>query len=195
MTLSAATRQEIESHKQRYPQARSAVLPSLWAAQHEIGHLSVDAMREVATILELTPSEVQAVATFYSMYFQKPAGEHSVVICKNVSCALRDADALTAHVAESLGCASGGTTEDGKFTWEVTVECLGACGGAPAMQVDHHFYENLTPDKVDAVLEEYRHKPPQTLVGGHADTVVAPADSNKSDQPRGQRARVNPEDL
>ena len=159
MALAAATRREITALRDRYPRPRSAILPSLWAVQNELGHLSVDGMAEVAEILDLAPSEVQAVSTFYSMYFDRPGGDHHVVICVNVSCALRGADEIVGHVERSLGCPSGGTTPDGAFTWESTVECLGACGGAPAMQVDHHFHENLTPERVDRILERVRSRP------------------------------------
>jgi len=156
MTLSAETRQTIEQARDRYPQPRSAILPALWAAQHEIGHLTPEAMTEVAKLLRVPPSEVEAVATFYSMYFLKPPGRHQVIVCINISCALRGADDIVAHLERSLGCASGETTTDGEFTWSSTVECLGACGGAPAMQVDHHFQENLTPQRVDDILARTR---------------------------------------
>ena len=159
MTLTAETRQQIAALRDRYPHARSAVLPSLWAVQHQIGHLSPEGMEEAAEILGLVPSEVQAVATFYSMYFDKPGGAHHVIACVNVSCALRGGDEIVAHLEKSLGCPSGSTTADGVFTWESTVECLGACGGAPAMQVDHHFHENLTPELVDRVLDQTRRRP------------------------------------
>jgi len=156
MSLSAATRTEIETVRDRYPHPRSAILPALWAAQHEVGHLAPEAMAEVATLLHVTPSEVEAVSTFYSMYFQKPHGRHEVVVCINVSCALRGADDIVEHLERSLGCKSGETTADGEFTWSSTVECLGACGGAPAMQLDHRFVENLTPKSVDAALQQAR---------------------------------------
>lgn len=156
MTLSAATRAEIETARDRYPQARSAILPALWAVQDEIGHLAPEAMQEVARILHVTPSEVEAVSTFYSMYFQKPHGKHEVIVCINVSCALQGADDIVTHLERSLGCPSGETSADGEFTWAATVECLGACGGAPAMQLDHGFVENLTPESVDAALAAVR---------------------------------------
>jgi NADH-quinone oxidoreductase subunit E len=156
LPLATATRNEIAALRDRYPHPRSAILPCLWAVQNELGHLTVAGMAEVAEILHLAPSEVQAVSTFYSMYFQKPAGDHHVLICINVSCALRGADEIVGHVERRLGCPSGGTTADGKFTWESTVECLGACGGAPAMQVDHHFHEDLTSERVDGILERLR---------------------------------------
>jgi NADH-quinone oxidoreductase subunit E len=156
MTLQAATRTVIEQARDRYPRPRSAILPALWAVQHELGEITPDAMGEVAGILKVAPSEVEAVSTFYSMYFQHPHGRHEVIVCINVSCALRGADEIVEHLEQSLGCASGETTADGEFTWSRTVECLGGCGGAPTMQVDHHFVENLTPDRVDAVLGDLR---------------------------------------
>jgi NADH-quinone oxidoreductase subunit E len=158
--LSAETRGEVERHRDRYPSPRSAVLPSLWALQHQVGYLVPEGMEEISRILGVTPSDVEAVATFYSMYFDRPGGRHHVLVCVNVSCALRGADGIVAHLERSLGCPSGGTTADGEFTWEQTVECLGACGGAPAMQVDHHFHEWLTPDRVETILDRVRGTPP-----------------------------------
>ncbi len=157
--LTPHTRAEIQRHRDRYPQARSAVLPSLWAVQHQLGHLSPEGMAEVAELLRVTPSEVEAVASFYSMYLDQPGGRHHVIVCVNVSCALRGAEEIVDHLERRLGCPSGGTTEDGAFTWERTVECLGACGGAPAMQVDHRFQENLTAERVDAILDGLRGAP------------------------------------
>ena len=145
MTLQAETRTAIERARDRYPVARSAILPALWAVQNELGQITPDAMSEIAGILSVTPSDVEAVSTFYSMYFQHPHGRHEVIVCINVSCALRGAEEIVDHLERSLGCASGETTADGAFTWSSTVECLGGCGGAPMMQVDHHFHENLTP--------------------------------------------------
>jgi NADH-quinone oxidoreductase subunit E len=173
MTLQEATRTAIERARDRYPRARSAILPALWAVQHEHGLITPDAMTEIAGILQVTPSEVEAVSTFYSMYFQHPHGRHEVIVCINVSCALRGAEEIVDHLERSLGCASGETTTDGAFTWSSTVECLGGCGGAPTMQVDHHFEENLTPERVDAVLGALRaaptpHEGPAAEAGGAA---------------------------
>ena len=159
MTLQAETRSAIERARDRYPLARSAILPALWAVQHEQGLITPDAMTEIAGILQVTPSEVEAVSTFYSMYFQHPHGRHEVIVCINVSCALRGADDIVDHLERTLGCASGETTADGAFTWSSTVECLGGCGGAPTMQVDHHFEENLTPERVDEILGALRSQP------------------------------------
>lgn len=155
-TLTAQTRAEVERHRDRYPLPRSAVLPCLWALQHQVGYLSPEGMEEISRILGVAPSEVEAVASFYSMFFDRPGGRHHVLVCINVSCALRGADDIVAHLERSLGCPSGGTSADGEFTWEQTVECLGACGGAPSMQVDHHFHEGLTPERVDGILAGVR---------------------------------------
>jgi NADH-quinone oxidoreductase subunit E len=159
MTLHLETRTAIERARDRYPLARSAILPALWAVQHELGQITPEAMREVAGILRVTPSEVEAVSTFYSMYFQHPHGRHEVIVCINVSCALRGAEGIVDHLERTLGCASGETSADGAFTWSSTVECLGGCGGAPTMQVDHHFAENLTPERVDQILGTLRSQP------------------------------------
>jgi NADH-quinone oxidoreductase subunit E len=200
--LAAATRQEIVALRDRYPHPRSAILPCLWAVQNELGHLSVEGMAEVAEILDLAPSEVQAVSTFYSMYFDRRSGDHHVLICVNVSCALRGADEIVSHVERRLACPSGGTTADRTFTWESTIECLGACGGAPAMQVDHHFHENLTPERVDGILERVRAQPgPHAgaavhhapASGPHPPTAetppVATAEGPPAANPRGSRSR------
>lgn len=157
--LAAQTRAEIERARDRYPHPRSAILPSLWAVQHELSWLPPEAMAEVAELLGLAPSEVQAVATFYSMYFKRPPGRHHILVCVNAACALRGADETAAHVERRLGCPSGSTTADGMFTWESTIECLGGCGGAPMMQVDHHFEEHLTPERIDEVLARVAAEP------------------------------------
>lgn len=153
MALAEATRQAIVRARDRYPHPKSAILPSLWAVQHELGYLAPEGLVEVAELLGLTASHVQAVSTFYSMYFKKPAGRHHLLVCINVACALRGADDIVAHLERTLG-PSGATTPNGAFTWEATVECLGACGGAPAMQADHHFHENLTAESVDRLLAQ-----------------------------------------
>jgi NADH-quinone oxidoreductase subunit E len=168
VALASETVREITALRDRYPQPRSAILPCLWAVQNEVGYLSVEGMAEVASLLDLAPSEVQAVSTFYSMYFDRPAGDHHMLICVNVSCALRGADDIVKHVEQRLGCPSGSTTDDRRFTWESTIECLGACGGAPAMQVDHRFHEDLTTDRVDTILERLRAEPRPTHGHGHS---------------------------
>jgi NADH-quinone oxidoreductase subunit E len=158
VALSAATLARIKRSKALYPSPRSAVLPALWAVQDQLGYLAPEGLVAVATELGLEPSEVEAVSTFYSMYFQHQPGRHLIQVCRNVSCGLRGADDLLRHLEASLGVEDGKTTEDGVFTLEGTVECLGACGGAPMMQVDRYSYENLDFEGADRVLAQVRTK-------------------------------------
>jgi NADH-quinone oxidoreductase subunit E len=160
MALSTSTRQKIEQHRDRYPHPRSAILPALWEVQHEQGYVTPEGMAEVATLLGLQSSEVEAVATFYSMYFRAPAGQHSVLVCLNVSCALRGAEDVVEHLQRRLDCPPGETTADNTYTWASTPECLGACDVAPAMQVDHHTHGNLTPERIDSLLARVAQRPP-----------------------------------
>jgi NADH-quinone oxidoreductase subunit E len=166
MTVAQETRQAIQRHKDRYPHPKSAILPALWEIQHEHGYITPEGMQVIAEILGEAPSDVQAVATFYSMYFQRPPGRHSLLVCVNVACALRGADETAAYIERKLGTPPGTTTADGAFTWDATIECLGGCGYAPMMQIDHRFHEHLTPDKIDHILERIAKEP--GLHDGHA---------------------------
>jgi len=159
MSVSQATRDAIQRHKDRYPHPKSAILHCLWEVQHEHGYVTPEGMDAIAGILGLAPSEVQAVATFYSMYFQKPPGRHSLLVCVNVACSLRGADETAAYIEKKLGCPPGSTSADGAFTWDATIECLGGCGYAPMMQIDHHFHEHLTPDRIDHILDTVGRQP------------------------------------
>jgi NADH-quinone oxidoreductase subunit E len=127
--------------------------------QHEEGWITPEGMGLIAEVLGLAPSEVQAVATFYSMYFQRPPGRHSLLVCVNVACSLRGADETAAYIEKKLGTPPGTTSADGAFTWDATIECLGGCGYAPMMQIDHHFHEFLTPDRIDHILETVAAQP------------------------------------
>ena len=156
LSLNSTTRERIRRSKELYPSSRSAVLPALWAVQEQLGYLTPEGLAEVAVALGLEASEVEAVSTFYSMYFQHQPGRHLIQVCRNVSCGLRGADELLRHLETSLGVEDGETTADGAFTLEGTVECLGACGGAPMMQVDRYSFENLDFDRADQVLTDIR---------------------------------------
>ena len=140
-----------------YPTKRSVLVPTLLYAQDEIGFLSDEVIREIGARLELTELEVRNVISYYSMLRTKPAGRYNVQVCRNISCMLRGADELIEHVEENLGIKHKQTTSDGLFSFE-HVECIGACSWAPAMQVNYDFHENLTPQKVDKILEEYKKK-------------------------------------
>jgi NADH-quinone oxidoreductase subunit E len=178
--LTQATVEKIQDYARRYPSAQSAILPALWAVQHEVGYVTTDGMREVAQHLGLPASLVEATSSFYSMYLTKPEGRHDAVMCVNVACALRGAEELFAYCEQRLGIKDGQTTSDGAITLRSTIECLGACGGAPMMQIDHRFEEDLTPERVNAIFERLRtepapsHEPPQTAAVPAA-TAAAPA--------------------
>jgi NADH-quinone oxidoreductase subunit E len=159
MALAKPTVEEIKVRAARYPSKQSAIIPALWAAQHEQGYVTKEAMAEIAQILALPPSLIEATASFYSMFLTRPEGRHDVVICVNAPCMLRGADETAAYLEQQLGVRDGQTTSDGAITWHSTIECLGACGGAPMMQVDHRFEENLTPERVDAIIQRLRTQP------------------------------------
>ncbi|MBI3911897.1 MAG: NADH-quinone oxidoreductase subunit NuoE [Armatimonadetes bacterium] len=146
----------IEAAKKRYPDPRSALMPALWIAQEECGGwLPREAMADVARVMSLEPADVQSVASFYSMYYKAPVGKFVLEICHNIACDVLGARRIIDHVRERLGIAPGETTGDGLFTLK-TVECLAACGGGPCMQVNSRYYENLTPERVDAILDGLR---------------------------------------
>ena len=154
--LSPQTRREIDSWLKKYPPERkqSAVLAALLEAQHENGgNLTRPLMDAVAAYLGMPPIAVYEVASFYSMLETQPRGRHSVSVCTNISCMLRGADAIVAHLEKKLGVKTGETTADNRIYLKQEEECLAACCGAPMMMVDHKYYENLTLEKVDAVLE------------------------------------------
>ena len=200
MPLTKATADKIQGLAARYPSKQSAIIPALWAAQHEQGYVTDDAMAEIARLLDLPASLIEATASFYSMFLTRPEGRHDVMICVNSPCMLRGADDIVAYVARQLGVRDGQTTADGAITWHSTIECLGACGGAPMMQVDHRFEENLTPERVDAIFDRLRREPalhaasnplpspPHKGEGeGTAGAVAAPA--KKPAQPRAKRSK------
>ncbi len=142
----------------RYPDGKqkSALLPVLHLAQEENnGWLSTEAMDYVAELLQLKPIEVYEVATFYSMYNLKPVGKYIFEVCQTGPCMLNGSDNIIAYIKEKLGIEVGQTTADGLFTLK-TVECLGACGYAPMMQMGKFYKEHLTSEKVDAIIEECR---------------------------------------
>lgn len=154
--LSSHVREEIDKWTARFPEERkrSAVIGALHAVQHENeGYLTPELMDAVAAYLELPPIQVYEVATFYSMFETKPVGRHSVSICTNVSCMLRGAEDLVEHVEKKLGVSLGESTPDGRIYLKREEECLAACCGAPMMMVDHVYHENLTPERIDDILD------------------------------------------
>jgi NADH-quinone oxidoreductase subunit E len=153
--LSERTRREFEALLARYPVKRSAVIPCLHLAQAEVGYLSPAALEEVAAFLGLPPVQVMEVATFYDMFHLEPIGRHLVYVCHNVSCALLGAERLLRHIQERWGVRSGQTTGDGLFTLR-RMECLAACGEAPAIQIDGQYHGRVTPQRFDALVAGLR---------------------------------------
>jgi NADH-quinone oxidoreductase subunit E len=143
-----------------YPTQRSFLVPMLLYTQDELGYLSDAAIGYIAKKVNLTELEIRNVISYYSMLTTKPRGKYNVQLCRNICCMLRGSDEISAHLKQRLGIPHKGTTADGMFSFE-EVECIGACSWAPAMQVNYDFHENLTPARVDQVLDQYRSKASQ----------------------------------
>ena len=145
---------EIDSEVAKYPdgQERAALLAALRIAQDECGWISIDMMTYIAGILSIEPAKVAEVATFYTMYDLNPIGRYKISLCTNISCVLRGSATVANHLQERLGIGFDETTKDGRFTLK-EVECLAACGGAPAALIGTDYYENLTPKRIDEILE------------------------------------------
>jgi NADH-quinone oxidoreductase subunit E len=158
VTFSDKSLQEVQRIINFYPEGKqkSAVIPVLHLAQQEFGGwLSSETMDYVASLLQLEPIEVYEVATFYSMYNLKPVGKYMFEVCQTGPCMLNGSDDIIKYIDEKLGIKPGETTSDGLFTLK-TVECLGACGYAPMMQMGKNYREHLTKEKVDAIIAECR---------------------------------------
>jgi NADH-quinone oxidoreductase subunit E len=140
-----------------YPVKRSALVPMLLYAQDEVGYLSDPVITEIADRIGISELDVRNVISYYSLLRTKPAGKYHVQVCTNISCMLRGGNEILAHCKKKLGIPARGVTEDGVFSLE-EVECIGACSWAPAAQVNYDFHENLTPDSIDKVLDDYRAK-------------------------------------
>jgi len=151
-TFSAEVEAEIERHLAKYPVKRSAILPLMFIVQRERGYLDPPGVLYLANRLGLRITDIWEVATFYSMIQTKPVGKYHIQICKTLSCKILGEPRITEHVCNKLGIKPGETTADGKFTVSL-VECLGSCGTAPMFQLNFDYHENLTPEKVDQILE------------------------------------------
>jgi len=157
--LSEHTRHEIDHWVKKFPpgRQRSASLSALRIAQEQNeGFLTPELIEAVAEYLSLPVVQIYEVATFYSMFALHPCGRHHVSICTNISCMLRGAEELVAHAERKLGIQLGESTPDRRIFLKREEECLAACTGAPMMMVDHIFHENLTPEKIDRILDELK---------------------------------------
>jgi len=150
--ISLAVRQRFDELVTRYPEKRSALIPILHEVQAEAGHLSAAAIEWVAGYLSLSPADVMSVASFYDMLELEPVGTHMIYVCQNLTCAMLGAEKLIRHLEGRLGIRMGETTPDGKITLR-RMECLAACGAAPAIQVDGEYHHQMTPEKLDALLD------------------------------------------
>jgi len=150
--FSAEVEAEIDRHLAKYPVKRSAILPLMFIVQRERGYLDPPGVLYLANRLALRITDIWEVATFYSMIQTNPVGKYHIQICKTLSCKILGEPKITEHVSNKLGIQPGETTPDGRFTVSL-VECLGSCGTAPMFQINFDYHENLTPEKVDQILD------------------------------------------
>jgi len=175
MKFSDRLEAKFETMLARYPVKRSALVPMLLFAQDEVGCLNAEVVAEISRRLDLTVLEVEGVIGYYSMLRRQPAGKHHIQVCTNISCMLRDAYPLWEHVQRRLGLKNKEVSADGLFSLE-EVECMGACGWAPAIQVNYDFYHHMTPEKFDALVEKLRKgAPPEAEPRADARALSGPA--------------------
>ncbi|HAK88672.1 MAG TPA: NADH-quinone oxidoreductase subunit NuoE [Nitrospiraceae bacterium] len=153
--LSENTVKEIGLIRSKYHDAQSSLLPALYVVQREHGWLSPEALKEVGEILNVPKAEVKGVSTFYAMFRHKPIGRHLIQLCTNVACMIMGSENLLNILKDRYGLEPNGTTVDGRFSL-VVMECIGACGTAPAMLVDTDFHDNLTEKRITEILESYK---------------------------------------
>ena len=157
--LSQHVRHEIDHWLTKFPpdRRRSTVIAALHAVQHENnGHLTTELMNAVAAYIGLPPIQVYEVASFYSMFETTPVGRHHLSVCTNISCMLRGSAEVVEYVEKKLGIKTGESTADGRIYLKREEECLAACIGAPMLMVDHVFHENLTPERIDKILDNLK---------------------------------------
>ncbi|MBT8450821.1 MAG: NAD(P)H-dependent oxidoreductase subunit E [Deltaproteobacteria bacterium] len=155
--LTPEREQKVDDILTRYPERRAALLPVLWLCQRQNGWISPEVVEYVAARLELSTSIVKGVVTFYTMFFDEPVGENVVWVCRTLSCDLRGGKAIQDHLETKLGCTAGHTSSDGKFTL-LKAECLAACGQAPMVQINDHYYENLDVELLDRIIDTHAAK-------------------------------------
>ena len=152
--LTAEEKKEIEAEFPRYEQKRAVCVEALKIVQRHRGWVSDEALIEIAEFLEMTPAELDGVATFYNLIFRKPVGKHIILVCDSISCWIMGYERVLQHLQDRLGIVKGETTADGVFTL-LPIVCLGACDQAPAMMIDDELYGKLDPDKIDEILTKY----------------------------------------
>ncbi|MBE3598282.1 MAG: NAD(P)H-dependent oxidoreductase subunit E [Limnochordaceae bacterium] len=173
----------------RYPDKRSAIMPLLHLAQEQRGYLDREDIDAVGEILDLTPAQVESVASFYSLFLRRPEGRYTLTVCGNLACALGGARELVGYLERRLGVVAGETTGDGMFTLKVTGECLAACDQAPVLQVNGYYVHRATPERVDALIESLKDGVPPARL---ADKATLPGEATRAPatpaiSPNGQR--------
>ncbi len=143
----------------KYPQPQSALIPFLQYCQAQDGYVTEQAILDGAEMAGITPAEVESIASFYTLLFRQPSGQHKIQVCRTLSCMLRGADELQLYIRQRLGLANGETTPDGRFYYE-EVECLAGCDRAPCLQHNLEFHYNVTPQDFDRLLDEWRRSEP-----------------------------------
>jgi NADH-quinone oxidoreductase E subunit len=152
LEFSAETYKKFEEIVARYPKKEAAMLPVLYLAQKEFGHVGPEAIDYIARLMGQSPARVYGVVSFYTMFNMTPIGRHHIQVCRTLPCALAGTERVTSFLRETLGIECGQTTPDGRFTLS-EVECLASCGTAPMMQINDDYYENLTEEKITEILE------------------------------------------
>lgn len=147
--------ERIKKEIQKYPEKKPAVMAALYIAQEQNGYISNEVIKEVSLLLDMTAEEVLGVVTFYTMYYQKPMGKNHIQVCTNVSCMLRGGYEIWNQVKDKLGLENMEVTEDHKFSIE-EVECMGSCGTAPMLAINEDYYENLTKEKVEELINSLK---------------------------------------
>ncbi|MBT8468425.1 MAG: NAD(P)H-dependent oxidoreductase subunit E [Deltaproteobacteria bacterium] len=177
--LTPEREQQVDDVLTRYPERRAALLPILWLCQRQNGWISPDVVEYVAERLDLSTSIVKGVVTFYTMFFDEPVGENVVWVCRTLSCDLRGGKAIQESLESKLGCKAGHTSADGKFTL-LKAECLAACGQAPMVQINDHYYENLDLELLDRIIETHAAKGAEVAAAEFSTfaSFVAPTDGD-----------------
>jgi NADH-quinone oxidoreductase subunit E len=152
--LSESERHEIEEELSRYPDKQAVCVDALKIVQRHRGWVSDEALKDVAALLEMSPHEVDGVATFYSLIYRRPVGRHVIHVCDSVSCWVMGCGGVCVHLKEKLGIEMGGTTQDGRFTL-LPIVCLGVCDAAPSMMIGETTHGNLTAERIDEILERH----------------------------------------
>ena len=170
--LSEKSVERVRELKGKYPDPKSAVMPALYVAQEELGYLSSDAISWVADQLGLPPVHVRELVTFYTMYYSKPVGKYHFQVCRTLSCALRGSRQLMEHLQQRFDLEPGEVSKNGMWSYEA-VECLGSCGTAPMCEINDTYFENLTPEKLEQIIQRIEKESPELRYSTRKDELGA----------------------